>query len=124
MFRAPFALISANLSSQAGSQNVFEIQNLWPQLSLVIDGGPTEDGKSPEYRLGSTMVDLSVSGKFGLIHPPKEVWAAPLTGILLVIPVEGRTQGQMLATMCLSTGDWQELIYRGHWGYNITSLTF
>lgn len=86
MFGAPFALISANLSSQAGSQNVFEFQNLWPQLSLVIDGGPTEDGQSPEYRLGSTTVDLCVSGKFGIIHPPKEVWAAPLTGILLVNP--------------------------------------
>uniref|UniRef100_A0A452VI26 Uncharacterized protein n=1 Tax=Ursus maritimus TaxID=29073 RepID=A0A452VI26_URSMA len=114
----------ANLSSQAGSQNVFEFQNLWPQLSLVIDGGPTEDGQSPEYRLGSTTVDLCVSGKFGIIHPPKEVWAAPLTGILLVNPGGRRTQGWMLATMCLSTGDWQELIYRGHWGYNITSLTF
>lgn len=86
VFGAPFALISANLSSQASSQNVFEFQNLWPQLSLVIDGGPTEDGQGPEYHLGSTTADLSVSGKFGIIHPPKEVWAAPLTGILLVNP--------------------------------------
>lgn len=29
----------------------------------------------------------------------------------------------MLDTMCLSTGDWQGLIDRGHWGYNVTSLT-
>ncbi|XP_060039969.1 threonylcarbamoyl-AMP synthase isoform X5 [Erinaceus europaeus] len=46
-----------------------EFQDLWPQLSLVIDGGPIGDGQSPECRLGSTVVDLSIPGKFGIIRP-------------------------------------------------------
>lgn len=69
MFGGPLALTSANLSSQASSLNVEEFQDLWPHLSLVIDGGPIGDGQSPECRLGSTVVDLSVSGKFGIIRP-------------------------------------------------------
>nr|XP_025847505.1 yrdC domain-containing protein, mitochondrial [Vulpes vulpes] len=69
MFGEPLALTSANLSSQASSLTVEEFQDLWPQLSLVIDGGPIGDGQSPEYRLGSTVVDLSVPGKFGIIRP-------------------------------------------------------
>ncbi|KAF3821282.1 hypothetical protein GH733_011435 [Mirounga leonina] len=69
VFGGPVALTSANLSSQASSLNGEEFQDLWPQLSLVIDGGPTGDGQSPEYRLGSTVVDLSVPGKFDIIRP-------------------------------------------------------
>ncbi|XP_064445508.1 threonylcarbamoyl-AMP synthase isoform X1 [Mirounga angustirostris] len=69
VFGGPVALTSANLSSQASSLNVEEFQDLWPQLSLVIDGGPIGDGQSPEYRLGSTVVDLSVPGKFDIIRP-------------------------------------------------------
>lgn len=46
-----------------------EFQDLWPHLSLVIDGGPIGDSQSPECRLGSTVVDLSVPGKFGIIRP-------------------------------------------------------
>ncbi|XP_037683605.1 yrdC domain-containing protein, mitochondrial [Choloepus didactylus] len=69
VFGGPLALTSANLSSQASSLNVKEFQDLWPHLSLVIDGGPLGDGQSPEYRLGSTVVDLSVPGKFGIIRP-------------------------------------------------------
>lgn len=46
-----------------------EFQDLWPQLSVVIDGGPIGDVQSPECRLGSTVVDLSVSGKFTIIRP-------------------------------------------------------
>ncbi|XP_054079927.1 threonylcarbamoyl-AMP synthase isoform X2 [Rissa tridactyla] len=46
-----------------------EFQDLWPQLSLIIDGGPIGDVQSPECRLGSTVVDLSVSGKFTIIRP-------------------------------------------------------
>ncbi|KGL73846.1 hypothetical protein N309_04490, partial [Tinamus guttatus] len=65
----PLALTSANLSSQASSLTVSEFQDLWPQLSLVIDGGPIGDTQSPECRLGSTVVDLSVSGRFGIIRP-------------------------------------------------------
>lgn len=68
MFGEPLALTSANLSSQPSSLNVEEFQDLWPQLSLVIDGGPIGDGKSPKCRLGSTVVDLSVPGKFDIIR--------------------------------------------------------
>lgn len=69
MFGGPLALTSANLSSQSSSLNVEEFQDLWPHLSLIIDGGPIGDGQSPECRLGSTVVDLSVPGKFGIIRP-------------------------------------------------------
>ncbi|XP_047649367.1 threonylcarbamoyl-AMP synthase [Phacochoerus africanus] len=69
VFGGPLALTSANLSSQASSLNVQEFEDLWPHLSLVIDGGPIGDGQSPECRLGSTVVDLSVPGKFGIIRP-------------------------------------------------------
>ncbi|XP_058535154.1 threonylcarbamoyl-AMP synthase isoform X2 [Ochotona princeps] len=46
-----------------------EFQDLWPHLSLVIDGGQIGEGQSAECRLGSTVVDLSVPGKFGIIRP-------------------------------------------------------
>ncbi|XP_059945510.1 threonylcarbamoyl-AMP synthase [Mesoplodon densirostris] len=69
VFGGPLALTSANLSSQTSSLNVEEFQDLWPRLSLVIDGGPIGDDQSPECRLGSTVVDLSVPGEFGIIRP-------------------------------------------------------
>ncbi|XP_054251157.1 LOW QUALITY PROTEIN: threonylcarbamoyl-AMP synthase [Indicator indicator] len=65
----PLALTSANVSCQGSTLAVSEFQDLWPQLSLIIDGGPTGDIQSPECRLGSTVVDLSVSGKFTIIRP-------------------------------------------------------
>ncbi|EPQ16398.1 YrdC domain-containing protein, mitochondrial [Myotis brandtii] len=69
MCGGPLALTSADLSSQASSLSVEEFQDLWPQLPLVIDGGPIGGGKSRECRLGSTVGDLSVPGKFGIIRP-------------------------------------------------------
>ncbi|MBZ3880874.1 YrdC domain-containing protein, mitochondrial [Sciurus carolinensis] len=69
IFEGPLALTSANLSSQASSLSVEEFKDLWPHLSLVIDGGPIGDGQNPEGHLHSTVVDLSVSGRFGIIHP-------------------------------------------------------
>ncbi|XP_040830172.1 yrdC domain-containing protein, mitochondrial [Ochotona curzoniae] len=68
-FGGPLALTSANLSSQASSLRVEEFQDLWPHLSLVIDGGQIGEGQSAECRLGSTVVDLSEPGKFGIIRP-------------------------------------------------------
>ncbi|XP_053942699.1 threonylcarbamoyl-AMP synthase isoform X1 [Cuculus canorus] len=65
----PLALTSANFSSQASTLTVLEFQDLWPHLSLIIDGGPIGDVQSPECRLGSTVVDLSVPGKFIIIRP-------------------------------------------------------
>ncbi|XP_058051112.1 threonylcarbamoyl-AMP synthase [Ahaetulla prasina] len=64
----PLALTSANVSDRASSLTVTEFQELWPHLSLVIDGGPTGDDCSPECRLGSTVVDLSISGKYKVIR--------------------------------------------------------
>uniref|UniRef100_A0A8C6X2U4 Threonylcarbamoyl-AMP synthase n=1 Tax=Naja naja TaxID=35670 RepID=A0A8C6X2U4_NAJNA len=63
------ALTSANVSERASSITVMEFQELWPHLSLVIDGGPTGDALSPECRLGSTVVDLSIPGKYRIIRP-------------------------------------------------------
>ncbi|NWY68120.1 YRDC protein, partial [Erithacus rubecula] len=65
----PLALTSANLSAQGSTLSVLEFQDLWPHLSLVVDGGPIGDLQSPECRLGSTVVDLSVPGKFSIIRP-------------------------------------------------------
>ncbi|XP_070587473.1 threonylcarbamoyl-AMP synthase-like [Erythrolamprus reginae] len=65
----PLALTSANVSERASSLSVTEFQELWPHLSLVIDGGPTGDALSPKCRLGSTVVDLSISGKYRVIRP-------------------------------------------------------
>ncbi|NXS63504.1 YRDC protein, partial [Brachypteracias leptosomus] len=66
---APLALTSANLSCRASALTVSEFEELWPHLSLIIDGGPIGDVQSPECRLGSTVVDLSVSGRFTIIRP-------------------------------------------------------
>ncbi|XP_029475903.1 yrdC domain-containing protein, mitochondrial [Rhinatrema bivittatum] len=65
----PLALTSANVSSQGSTLTVQEFQDLWPRLSLVVDGGPIGDGMSPECRLGSTVVDLSVSGSYTVVRP-------------------------------------------------------
>ncbi|XP_069613213.1 threonylcarbamoyl-AMP synthase isoform X2 [Ranitomeya imitator] len=46
-----------------------EFRDLWPTLSLVVDGGPIGDLSSPESRLGSTVVDISVPGKFTVVRP-------------------------------------------------------
>ncbi|XP_074832524.1 threonylcarbamoyl-AMP synthase [Carettochelys insculpta] len=64
----PLALTSANISTQASTLTVTEFQDLWPQLSLIIDGGAIGDIQSPECRLGSTVVDLSVPGKYTIIR--------------------------------------------------------
>ncbi|XP_062996635.1 threonylcarbamoyl-AMP synthase [Elgaria multicarinata webbii] len=66
---APLALTSANLSDEGSTLTVLEFQDLWPHLSLVIDGGPIGNIHRPECRLGSTVVDLSVPGKFKVIRP-------------------------------------------------------
>uniref|UniRef100_A0A8C5P7Z7 Threonylcarbamoyl-AMP synthase n=1 Tax=Leptobrachium leishanense TaxID=445787 RepID=A0A8C5P7Z7_9ANUR len=65
----PLALTSANISTQTSTLTVEEFKDLWPMLSLVVDGGPIGDVSSPECRLGSTVIDLSVPGKFTVIRP-------------------------------------------------------
>ncbi|XP_068616455.1 threonylcarbamoyl-AMP synthase [Brachionichthys hirsutus] len=61
----PLALTSANVSSQTSTVAVHEFQDLWPKLAVVVDGGPMEH----RDRLGSTVVDLSVPGKYRIIRP-------------------------------------------------------
>ncbi|XP_064408352.1 yrdC domain-containing protein, mitochondrial isoform X2 [Latimeria chalumnae] len=46
-----------------------EFQDLWPRLALVIDGGRIGDACSPESRLGSTVVNLSIPGCYSIIRP-------------------------------------------------------
>ncbi|XP_059195706.1 yrdC domain-containing protein, mitochondrial isoform X2 [Centropristis striata] len=65
MCAEPLALTSANISSQSSTVAVHEFQELWPKLSVVVDGGPIRD----DSRLGSTVVDLSVLGKYRIIRP-------------------------------------------------------
>ncbi|XP_058503904.1 yrdC domain-containing protein, mitochondrial [Solea solea] len=61
----PLALTSANISSHTSTVDVHEFQELWPKLAVVVDGGPIGD----QNRLGSTVVDLSVLGKYRVIRP-------------------------------------------------------
>ncbi|KAM9352831.1 threonylcarbamoyl-AMP synthase [Symphorus nematophorus] len=61
----PLALTSANISSHTSTVAVHEFQDLWPKLAVVVDGGPIGD----QSRLGSTVVDLSVLGKYRIIRP-------------------------------------------------------
>ncbi|CAH2222082.1 yrdC domain-containing, mitochondrial [Pelobates cultripes] len=65
----PLALTSANISTQSSTLSIEEFKDLWPMLSLVVDGGPIGDVANPECRLGSTVVDLSVPGKFTVLRP-------------------------------------------------------
>uniref|UniRef100_H3CIE2 Uncharacterized protein n=1 Tax=Tetraodon nigroviridis TaxID=99883 RepID=H3CIE2_TETNG len=50
--------------SHTSTVAVHEFQELWPKLSVVVDGGPIR-GQS---RLGSTVVDLSTPGKYRIIR--------------------------------------------------------
>lgn len=42
-----------------------EFEELWSKLAVVVDGGPIRD----QSRQGSTVVDLSVLGKYRVIRP-------------------------------------------------------
>jgi len=58
------ALTSANISNTQSSLNIEEFKDLWNDLSVVFDGGQlTSDSRS-----GSTVVNLSVPGKFNIIR--------------------------------------------------------
>ncbi|CDQ88410.1 unnamed protein product [Oncorhynchus mykiss] len=58
MCREPLAVTSANISPHSSTVAVHDFQDLWPQLSVVVDGGPIGD----KSRLGST-------GKYRIIRP-------------------------------------------------------
>ncbi|XP_051574042.1 yrdC domain-containing protein, mitochondrial [Myxocyprinus asiaticus] len=61
----PLALTSANVSAHTSTVAVHEFEDLWPSLSVVVDGGSIGD----KSRLGSTVVDLSVCGRYRIIRP-------------------------------------------------------
>ncbi|KAL6488736.1 hypothetical protein MHYP_G00024770 [Metynnis hypsauchen] len=61
----PLALTSANVSTQASTVAIHEFEDLWPKLAVVVDGGPIGD----QSRLGSTVIDLSVPGRYRIIRP-------------------------------------------------------
>ncbi|XP_015230309.1 PREDICTED: yrdC domain-containing protein, mitochondrial [Cyprinodon variegatus] len=65
MCEEPLALTSANISSQTSTLVVQEFEELWSKLAVVVDGGPIRD----QSRQGSTVVDLSVLGKYRVIRP-------------------------------------------------------
>lgn len=65
MCDTPLALTSANVSTQSSTVAANEFEDLWPRLAVVVDGGPIED----KSRLGSTVVDLSVCGRYRIIRP-------------------------------------------------------
>ncbi|KAL7616892.1 hypothetical protein Lser_V15G02507 [Lactuca serriola] len=58
------ALTSANLSGQPSSLDIKEFKNLWEHCSFVYDGGVL-----PAGRAGSTVVDLSMIGKYKILRP-------------------------------------------------------
>ena len=60
---ATLALMSANLSGASSSLAVREFEGLWPACAAVFDGGRLESGRS-----GSTIVDLTQPGAFGIVR--------------------------------------------------------
>jgi len=64
----PLALTSANVSNAQSTLAVEEFQDLWPQLDMVIDGGRITESEDLTSRKGSTVVNLSQPGKFGVIR--------------------------------------------------------
>lgn len=63
----PLALTSANASNEPSSLAPEEFQSLWPHLAAVFHCGRI--GDSTSLRAGSTVVDLSVPGKYHIIRP-------------------------------------------------------
>lgn len=62
----PLALTSANASNEQSSLAPEEFQSLWPHLAAVFHRGRI--GDSTFLRAGSTVVDLSVHGKYHILR--------------------------------------------------------
>lgn len=63
----PLALTSANVSTVGQSSlRIEEFKDIWSNLDLILDGGVI--GLTEDCRKGSTVVNLSVSGKFSIIR--------------------------------------------------------
>lgn len=58
------ALTSANVSGSANSLEVEDFRELWPRCAVIYNGGTIEASPS-----GSTIVDLSVPGRYKIIRP-------------------------------------------------------
>nr|XP_043610987.1 yrdC domain-containing protein, mitochondrial [Erigeron canadensis] len=58
------ALTSANLSGKPSSVNINDFKNLWEHCTYVYDGGIL-----PAGRAGSTIVDLTMRGKYKILRP-------------------------------------------------------
>ncbi|XP_053664068.1 threonylcarbamoyl-AMP synthase [Anopheles marshallii] len=65
-FQQPIALTSANKSSSKSTLNIREFEDLWPYLGAVFNGGQLS--LSDEQRVGSTVIDLSVSNFYKIIR--------------------------------------------------------
>lgn len=62
---SPLALTSANLSSEPSAGCVQEFKKLWPKLDAIFDAGQLT---GDPFRLGSTIVDLSVPNRFRILR--------------------------------------------------------
>jgi len=62
----PLALTSANASNEPSSLAPEEFQSLWPHLAAVFHCGRI--GNCTSLRAGSTVVDLSVPGKYHILR--------------------------------------------------------
>lgn len=60
------ALTSANISSKNSTLSIEEFKELWPYLEFIFDGGHLDDDNSK--RLGSTVIDLSITGYYKVIR--------------------------------------------------------
>jgi tRNA threonylcarbamoyl adenosine modification protein (Sua5/YciO/YrdC/YwlC family) len=63
---APLALTSANLSNAPSALRIDEFRDIWHGIDAIFDGG--EISASPEAKAGSTVVDLSLPGKYKVIR--------------------------------------------------------
>lgn len=68
-FVAPIALTSANKSGDSSTVDIQEFCDLWPNLSVVFDGGHLGDKDNDmKQRCASTVVDLSKPGYYQIIR--------------------------------------------------------
>ncbi|KAE8727677.1 yrdC domain-containing protein [Hibiscus syriacus] len=62
--RSALTLTSANLSGQPSSVSIKDFENLWEHCAHVYDGGVLPAGHA-----GSTVVDLTKSGRYKILRP-------------------------------------------------------
>lgn len=68
-FIEPIALTSANKSGASSTLDICEFIDLWPELSIVFDGGHLGDKDNDmKQRCASTVVDLSTPGFYRIIR--------------------------------------------------------